>query len=88
VFDDRRREMMYAPQAQVGFQMPFGPQVAACIDAMKNQAMQVKVATEAGTITKCLQVKKVAADAKFELAGLKKAYPVLSKQCKPVWGAG
>ena len=84
-FEDRSRQMMYAPQAQVGFQMPFGPQVAACVQAMKDQAMQVKIATEAGTITKCLQVKKAAADAGFELAGLKKSYPVLSDKCRPLW---
>ena len=69
----------------VGFQMPFGPQVASCIQAMKDQAMQVKIATEAGTITKCLQVKKAASEAGFELAGLKDVYPVLSKRCQPMW---
>ena len=48
VFDDRRREMMYAPQVQVGFQMPFGPQVAACTQAMKDKATQVAMGTESG----------------------------------------
>ena len=85
VFDDRRREMMYAPQAQVGVQLPFGPQVASCVEAMKDQALQVKVATEAGTVTKCLQVKKAAADAGFELVSLRVEYPVLTDKCRPIW---
>ena len=85
VFDDRRREMMYAPQAQIGVQLPFGPQVASCVEAMKDQALQVKVATEAGTVTKCLQVKKAAADAGFELVSLRVEYPVLTDKCRPIW---
>ena len=85
-FDDRDREMMYAPQAQIGFQMPFGPQVAACIEAMKDQALQVKIATEAGTITKCLQVRKAATDAGFELAVLADGYPTLTERCGVIWG--
>ena len=84
-FNQNRREMMYAPQGQIGFQMPFGPQVASCVEAMKDQAMQVKMGTEAGTVTKCLQVKKAAADAGFELVSLKAKYPVLTDKCRPIW---
>ena len=86
-FDDRNREMMYAPQAQVGVQMPFGPQVSSCVEAMKDQALQVKLATEAGTINKCLTVKKQVAAAGLDLASLSEAYPVLTEQCKPIWTA-
>ena len=85
LFDDRRREMMYAPQAQVGIQLPFGPQVASCVEAIKDQALQVKIGTEAGTVTKCLQVKKAAADAGFELVSLRVEYPVLTDKCRPIW---
>lgn len=86
-FDDREREMMYAPQAQIGVQLPFGPQVASCVEAMKDQAMQVKIATEAGTITKCLQVRKQVTAAGLELSQLTEAYPVLSDRCKTLWAA-
>ena len=84
-FDNNRREMMYAPQAQVGFQMPFGPQVAACIDAMKNQARQIKVATAAGTVAKCIQIKELATKNDVSLNAIAQDFPVLKKSCKNLW---
>jgi len=56
-FDDRDREMMYAPQANVGFQLPFGPQVAACVEAMKRQTEQIQVGTESGIFKTCVSTK-------------------------------
>ena len=84
-FDNNRREMMYSPQVQVGVQLPFGPQVAACIDAMKHQTKQIKIATAAGTIKKCLEVKVIAKQAEVEMTQLTSAYPFLAKSCKPLW---
>ncbi len=85
-FSNNRREMMYNPQAQVGVQLPFGPQVAACVDAMKHQATQIKVATETGTIKKCIEVKTVATKAEVTMAAISKDFPVLSKRCAGIWG--
>ncbi len=84
-FDNNRREMMYSPQVQVGFQMPFGPQVAACVEAMKDQAKQIKIATQAGTIMKCLEVKVIANKAEVEMAPLASAYPYLGESCHTLW---
>ena len=84
-FSNNRREMMYNPQAQVGVQLPFGPQVAACVAAMKDQATQIKIATLTGTIKKCLEVKVIAKQAEVEMTQLTSAYPFLAKSCKPLW---
>ena len=83
--DDRARDMMYAPQAQVGVQLPFGPQVAACVDAMNNQAQQIKIATASGIVTKCIQVKDMAAKSDVSLVAIAKDFPVLKKSCKSLW---
>ena len=84
-FDNNRREMMYSPQVQVGVQMPFGPQVAACVEAMKDQATQIKIATLTGTIKKCLELKVIAKGADVEMTQISSAFPFLAKACKPLW---
>jgi hypothetical protein len=85
-FEDRNREMMYAPQAQLGFQMPFGPQVAACVAAMKNQAQQIELATAAGTVQKCVQLKDLAKKTNVSLNTISANFPVLQKACSGLWG--
>ena len=84
-FEDRNRDMMYTPQASLGVQMPFGPQVAACIEAMKNKAQQIMIATEAGTLEKCLKVKEMATRVRLDPMELSEEYPVLCKKCSKVW---
>ena len=84
-WENNRREMMYSPQVQVGFQMPFGPQVAACVEAMKDQAKQIKIATQAGTIKKCLEVKIIATKAEVGMTQLASAYPYLGESCRALW---
>ena len=84
-FDERRREMMYAPQAQVGFQMPFGPQVAACTAAMKNKATQIAMGTESGIVAKCIEVKIAATKADIPMVTITKNFPTLKKHCSKLW---
>ena len=85
-FDNNRREMMYVPQANLGFQMPFGPSIAACVDAQKNKVKQIKVGTEAGILKTCLSTKVAAAKAEVAMESLTEAFPQLTKSCSTVWG--
>ena len=84
-FDDRDRQMMYAPQAQVGFQMPFGPQVAACTAAMKNKATQIAMGTESGIVAKCIEVKIAATKAEIPVIKISTGFPTLKKHCSKLW---
>ena len=85
-YDDRDRDVMYAPQAQVGFQMPFGPQVAACVAAMKDQATQIKVATAAGTVAKCIEMKVAGTKAEISMEVVAEDFPELKEKCSGLWG--
>jgi hypothetical protein len=85
-FDDRDREMMYAPQANLGFQLPFGPQVAACVEAMKRQTEQIQVGTESGIFKTCVSTKINATKAEIALESLAKQFPQLTERCSTVWG--
>ena len=85
-FDDRDREMMYAPQANLGFQLPFGPQVAACVEAMKRQTEQIQVGTESGIFKTCVSTKINATKAEIALESLAKQFPQLTEKCSTVWG--
>jgi len=85
-FDDRDREMMYAPQANLGFQLPFGPQVAACVEAMKRQTEQIQVGTESGIFKTCVSTKINATKAEIPLQLLKAQFPQLTERCSTVWG--
>lgn len=86
-FEDRERQMMYSPQAQVGFQMPFGPQVAACTAAMKNKATQIAMGTESGIVAKCIEVKVAATKAEIPMAKISTNFPTLKKHCSKLWGS-
>ena len=85
-FENRERSMMYAPQASIGVQLPFGPQVSACVDAMKNQALQTKIATESGILKKCLMTKIDATKASIPMEMVQDSFPELGKQCSKLWG--
>ena len=85
-FENRERQMMYAPQAQVGFQMPFGPQVATCTQAMKNKATQVAMGTESGIVAKCVELKIATTKAEIALETVAKNFPVLKDKCSALWG--
>ena len=84
-FESRERQMMYAPQAQVGFQMPFGPQVSACVAAMKNKATQIAMGTESGIVAKCIEVKIAATKAEIPMVTITKNFPTLKKHCSKLW---
>ena len=85
-FNDRDREMMYAPQANLGFQLPFGPQVSACVEAMKRQTEQIQVGTESGIFKTCVSTKINATKAEIALESLATQFPKLTKRCSTVWG--
>ncbi len=84
-YENNRREMLYSPQINVGVQVPFGPQVAACIETMKDYSTQVKVSTQSGTIKKCLEVKVLAKQAEVEIVQIANDYPFLADSCKTLW---
>ena len=85
-FNDRDRQMMYAPQANLGFQLPFGPQVSSCIEAMKRQTEQIVVGTESGIFKTCVSTKVNATKAEIALETLAKQFPKLTEKCSTVWG--
>ena len=85
-FEQRNREMMYAPQASIGLQMPFGPQVASCTEAMKDQAMQTKIATETGILKQCINTKVQATKAEIPMELVNQSFPQLGKSCSVLWG--
>lgn len=84
-WDNNRREMQYSPQGQIGFQLPFGPQVASCVEAMKRQTQQIQVSTAAGTVKKCLEVKVIATKAEVPMEIIAAEYPVLKDKCSAMW---
>jgi hypothetical protein len=85
-FGDNSRDKDWMPQGTIGFQMPFGPQVASCISAMKNQAKQTKMTTETGILKKCVEAKTMADKGHIKLSNLKGSFPGLYNNCKSVWG--
>ena len=66
--------------------MPFGPSIAACVDAQKNKVKQIKIGTEAGILKTCLSTKVAAAKAEVAMESLTEAFPQLTKSCSTVWG--
>ena len=85
-FEDRERSQSHQLNANVGFQMPFGPSIAACVDAQKNKVKQIKIGTEAGILKTCLSTKVAAAKAEVAMESLAEAFPQLTKSCSTVWG--
>ena len=85
-FEDRERSMSYQPQANIGFQLPFGPQVASCVEAMKRQTEQIIVGTESGIFKTCVSTKINATKAEIALESLAKQFPQLTERCSTVWG--
>ena len=87
-FGDNTRDKDWMPQGTIGFQMPFGPQVASCISAMKNQAKQTMMTTESGILKKCVEAKVIATKGEIELTSLKSTLPGLYNHCKTMWNLG
>ncbi len=87
-FGDNTRDKDWMPQGTIGFQMPFGPQVASCISAMKNQAKQTMMTTESGILKKCVEAKVIATKGEIQLTSLKSTLPGLYNHCKTMWNLG
>ena len=85
-FEDRERSMSYQPQANIGFQLPFGPQVASCVEAMKRQTEQIQIGTESGIFKTCVSTKINATKGEIPLELLLKQFPKLTERCSAVWG--
>lgn len=85
-FGDNSRDKDWMPQGTIGVQLPFGPQVASCVDAMKNQARQTQMTTDTGTLKKCIETFKMSKSADIPLSQVKLDFPGLYKNCKNTWG--
>ena len=85
-YENRERSQSHQLNANVGFQMPFGPSIAACVDAQKNKVKQIRIGTEAGVLKTCLLTKLQATKAEVAMESLTKAFPQLTKSCATVWG--
>ena len=85
-WENNRREMQYVPQANLGFQMPFGPSIAACVDAQKNKVRQIRIGTEAGILKTCLSTLAAVTNAELGMEKISAAFPELTKSCSTVWG--
>ena len=85
-FQDRKRSQSHQLNANVGFQIPFGPSIASCVSAQKNKARQVSIGTEAGILKTCLSTKVAALAAEVDMQALTGAFPQLTKSCSTVWG--
>ena len=84
-FDDNSRDKDWMPTGSIGIQLPFGPQVASCINAMKNQALQTQMTTESGVLTKCLETFKLMHGVNLSVSLLSSKFPGLSKHCEDIW---
>jgi hypothetical protein len=84
-FDNNSREKDWMPQGTLGLQMPFGPQVASCISAMKYQTLQTQMTTESGVLAKCIETMKVANQIKMDISVLEKNFSGLYTNCKSIW---
>ena len=87
-FGDNTRDKDWMPQGTIGFQMPFGPQVASCISAMKNQAKQTRLTTESGILKKCVESKTMISKSDIKPESLKSTFPSLYKNCSAIWEVG
>ncbi len=85
-YENRERSQSHQLNANVGFQMPFGPSIAACVDAQKNKVRQIRIGTEAGILKTCLVAKLQATKAEVAMESLTGAFPELTKSCSTVWG--
>lgn len=85
-FENNRRQMQYVPQANLGIQVPFGPSIAACVDAQKNKVRQIKIGTESGIFKTCVSTKINATKAEIPLQLLSEKFPQLTENCSAVWG--
>ena len=85
-FGDNNRDKDWMPQGTIGVQLPFGPQVASCVDAMKKQAKQTAMTTDTGTLKKCIETFKMSKDANIPLSNVKLDFPQLFDTCKNTWG--
>jgi hypothetical protein len=84
-FDNNSREKDWMPQGTLGLQMPFGPQVASCVSAMKYQTLQTQMTTESGVLAKCIETMKVANQIKMDISVLEKNFSALYTNCKSIW---
>jgi hypothetical protein len=85
VFDDNVRDKDWMPQGSFGVSIPFGPQVSSCIEAMRHQTRQVTVATEAGILRHCLNLRPAVRLLGEERQGLDRAFPTLANDCREIW---
>lgn len=86
VFDDNIRDKDWMPQGAVGVSIPFGPQVASCVDAMKHQAQQVTIATEAGMLRHCLSLRASVREFLMPEEAIARSFPTLAAGCREIWG--
>ncbi len=84
-FDNNNREKDWMPQGTLGLQMPFGPQVASCISAMKYQTLQTQMTTETGVLAKCIETMKLVSQIKIETSVLKEKFSGLYENCESIW---
>lgn len=85
-FESRKRSQSHQLNANIGFQMPFGPSIASCVDAQKRKVQQIKIGTEAGILKTCLSTKIAAIKAEVAMESLSNQFPELTKSCSTVWG--
>ncbi len=85
-FERPERQVSHQLNGNIGFQLPFGPSIAACVDAQKRKVQQIKIGTEAGILKTCLSTKVQAAAAKVKLEKLATQFPQLTENCSAVWG--
>ncbi len=85
-FERPERQVSHQLNGNIGFQLPFGPSIAACVDAQKNKVRQIKIGTEAGILKTCLSAKVQATEAEVSMQSLAVQFPELTKNCKTVWG--
>lgn len=86
VFDDNIRDKDWMPQGALGVSIPFGPQVASCVEAMKHQAQQVTIATEAGMLRHCLSLRASVRELLMPQQTIARSFPTLAAGCREIWG--
>ena len=86
VFDDNVRDKDWMPQGSFGVSIPFGPQVSSCVEAIRYQTRQVTVATEAGVLRHCLNLRSAVKALQLTKQRIARTFPTLADGCHEIWG--
>lgn len=84
-FSGNSNDKNWMPQGTIGVQLPFGPQVTSCVQAMKQQAKQTEITTRMGVLNECIKTLRLTKSIQLKTKYLAHSFPTLHNNCQAVW---